>query len=503
MCSAILTRPGSLIAVATLVFIAAPTAFGQERSSSGETRRVKATRPGLLAEEGIARPIGKGVANATSRTAARRPTKVRTVQAEMPESESEAVPEAGPLPAPSRKSVMPNSPGHPQSHGASVPEIMDDWLYGNEGFHDAPGCDNCQLSPCYADPCRGLWVEGQYLSWWLKNASSPPLITTSPAGTALANAGRLGLATTSVLVGGDSVADQQRNGYRAALGYWFSECNAIEVSYFQLADDNQTITQASNGTPILARPFYNVNTVAADAALIAFPNVATGSYQVQYESQMQGGEALLRHLLFQDCMSRWDMLLGYRTLTLDEQLSIDDNVLGGPGSAAPNARIIQRDIFRTENEFNGAQLGLSGNIQRCRWTLQGLMKVGIGNTQSVVNIAGSTTTVDANGAVANGPGGVLALPSNIGRYEQNKFTVIPEIDVTLAYNVTPCLRATIGYTLIFWGNVCRPGDQIDLAVNPNQFFPPQQPVGLLDPSFAFNSTSFWAQGINAGLEYRF
>jgi len=79
---------------------------------------------------------------------------------------------------------------------------------------------------------------------------------------------------------------------------------------------------------------------------------------------------------------------------------------------------------------------------------------------------------------------------------------MPELGVSLGYDLTCRLRATVGYTLIYWSNVARPGDQIDTELNASQF-PPGELVGAPHPEFRFQTTDFWAQGLNFGLEYRF
>ena len=50
-------------------------------------------------------------------------------------------------------------------------------------------------------------------------------------------------------------------------------------------------------------------------------------------------------------------------------------------------------------------------------------------------------------------------------------------------------------------NVLRPGDQINLNIDPNQI-PPLQNSGTF-PAFAFNSSDIWLQGINFGIECNF
>jgi hypothetical protein len=101
------------------------------------------------------------------------------------------------------------------------------------------------------------------------------------------------------------------------------------------------------------------------------------------------------------------------------------------------------------------------------------------------------------------PGGLLALSSNIGSHSRDIFTVVPEVRLQLAYDVGPRLRLHAGYDFLYWSQVLRAGDQIDLVVNPD-LLPPALPGAFpLRPAFTFQGSSFWAQGIDLGLELRF
>ena len=97
---------------------------------------------------------------------------------------------------------------------------------------------------------------------------------------------------------------------------------------------------------------------------------------------------------------------------------------------------------------------------------------------------------------------LVALPSNIGQYEDDEFVEIPELSLTLGYQLAPQVRFLVGYTIIYWNNVVRPGEQIDLNVNPDLMPPALSTTGLSAPAFVMNDTAFWAQGINLGLDWR-
>jgi hypothetical protein len=128
-------------------------------------------------------------------------------------------------------------------------------------------------------------------------------------------------------------------------------------------------------------------------------------------------------------------------------------------------------------------------------------RVGIGNTSQGVTISGSTVRT-ANGNTFTDTGGILALDTNIGTYSKDEFTILPEMSATLGYSLSMRTRFLVGYTFIYWDKVVRAGNQVDLNVNPD-FIPDAQPTnGASSPAFAFTDTSFWAQGLSLGLEYR-
>src|SRR5262249_50837045 len=61
-------------------------------------------------------------------------------------------------------------------------------------------------------PPTWVWADAEYLLWWMKGDSLPPLITSSPAGTPQSQAGVLGAPGTAVLFGGSGVNSDLRSG---------------------------------------------------------------------------------------------------------------------------------------------------------------------------------------------------------------------------------------------------------------------------------------------------
>jgi hypothetical protein len=122
-------------------------------------------------------------------------------------------------------------------------------------------------------------VEAEYLLWWMKGASVPPLVTSSPAGTPLSQAGVLGAPGTSVLFGGSDVNGGVRSGGRFAVGAWLDDCQTfgVEGGVFFLESKSAGLSAASGGNPILARPFTDAVTGRPASELVAFPGVASGN----------------------------------------------------------------------------------------------------------------------------------------------------------------------------------------------------------------------------------
>jgi len=164
------------------------------------------------------------------------------------------------------------------------------------------------------------------------------------------------------------------------------------------------------------------------------------------------------------------------------------------------------DRFRTRNWFNGAELGVVGKRHWCGWSLEAAMKLALGGTHSEVVIDGSTTTtvpLPGGGTdVAVTRSGLLAQQTNSGTFEEDEFSVIPELTVMLGYDLTPRLRALFGYTFMYWSRVARPGDQIDTELNLTQLGPGGL-VGNPRPRFRWVYDDLWAQGLNFALDYHF
>ena len=355
------------------------------------------------------------------------------------------------------------------------------------------------------------------LTWWTRGNPVPALVTTSPVGTAQTAAGVLGQPGTSTLFGDQRIDTFMRGGARINFGYNLvdGEFWAVEGHYLALGQGGTSYSQSSNfttgvGDTILARPFYNTQTGAQDSALVAFPNYnlngtlvnLNGGVDIRSTANLQSAGALLKHLLWIDFTSEWrlDLVGGYRFFRADDSVSINDNFTTQGGLLAPTT-FTSQDVFGARNVFNGGEFGfLLQKKLAGRLSMSSLWKVAFGNVNERVTINGSNTITTLGTSVTT-PGGFLTQPSNIGTYTRNQFGVLPEVQLNLRYDLTQNWRFVTGYTFIWLNQAQRSGAAIDTTVNPTQLNGGTL-VGPARPAFAFSDTSYWAQGLNFGLEYR-
>src|SRR5882757_3784944 len=110
----------------------------------------------------------------------------------------------------------------------------------------AAGCPQAEAADLTAKPILkapppppsvgGFWLGAEYLNWSIKGDKLPPLVTTSPPGTPIGQAGVLGAPGTSVLFGNGSTANGWRSGVRVRGGYWFDSqrTEGVEAQFFIL-----------------------------------------------------------------------------------------------------------------------------------------------------------------------------------------------------------------------------------------------------------------------------
>jgi Putative beta barrel porin-7 (BBP7) len=396
------------------------------------------------------------------------------------------------------------------------PQVTPSPVYGNLGIN-AENCLTDSCCPAWCGPAwRGpsccdsncgdrprFWMGAEYLMWWQRGQSVPPLVISSPPGTQPL----LGLPTTTVLY--DAVPSPTQSGARFNLGMWMPHfcCNlGVEVSYFFLGRTSNTSAYSSNGDPILARPFNDTTpgNQGPNAEIVAITGV-NGTATIHTFSELWGIEGNLRYKWCRGPCYWLDIVGGYRYLNLSEGIDItEDRTFTRAG-----VRSVEQESFHTRNQFNGAQIGLDGEVRFCQRMFFGMnAKIAAGNVYQIIDVNGSTTFTNVPVPPGNSTqtGALLATPTNIGRYTSSRFGVAPELGLKIGIDLTDHLRLFVGYDFLYISNVVRPGDQIDTNVN-QAFRPtivgPGIGGGPLQPTVPFRTSNYWAQGLNLGLQYRF
>jgi hypothetical protein len=362
-------------------------------------------------------------------------------------------------------------------------------------------CTVLESCPCAEVPNR-FWGGAEYLLWWVKDGPTPgPLVTTGNPTDVVP--GALGQPGTQPLFGGNGLAYGAFSGIRATLGGWFDDEHifGVEASGFVLEQRRTGFAASSDnlGNPPLYVPFFNVATGQPGSFTIADPLFgAAGKVAISSSSRLWGMEGNGYCNLARTDSLAFDVLVGYRYLSLREDL----NLTAVSTDLGTGLQTVLADQFATHSQFNGGQLGARLEWQREQLALELSGKLAMGVNHDVADINGATVATPPGGPPATFANGILTAPSNRGSQNSDRFSLVPQVGVKLGWNVTPWLRATVGYDFVYWTEVARPGQQIDVRVNPTQYFGGTL-TGPALPAPLLNHTDFWAQGLNFGLALTF
>jgi hypothetical protein len=341
------------------------------------------------------------------------------------------------------------------------------------------------------------YTSAEYLHYWVKQQESPELLLID--GTPITAA---------------DVDARTRHGGRFALGRWLDTPHhvwALEGLFMFTGTRRAKSTFTSTGVVILSRPFIDADLDVPDEVPVAIDPPAldprSGRSEIEAASRMWGFEVNLRRELCRSSCGHLDFIVGYRQFHLDEAIAVRDRILfdPGPGPLA-GATVNVFDEFGTHNRLFAGQVGVEGEYNWRRFYVDAWGKFALGMNQEVINISGGTSVRGGGLDGQNFVGGVLAQPSNIGRFEDNQVTVMPEAGVNVGFKITPNWRLGAGYTFLYLNNVVRPGDAIDPAVDSDQIplLNPFGPgVGARPAPPTFRDTNYWAHGFTVQMEIRY
>jgi len=253
------------------------------------------------------------------------------------------------------------------------------------------------------------------------------------------------------------------SGFRITVGGWLDSERqfGLEGRAFWLPEQTAGISAATPGSfPI---PGLGLSVASAQASVTS-------------NSTLFGADLNGVYSLYRGSSLHAELLGGFRYVGLDENLTASASGMVNFPSGTASASAVA--AFHTLNDFYGGQIGARAGGRWGRFTADITGTVALGATQESLDLdALATETV----------GKITKTDFANPHLYRTPFSVVPEAQARVGYDVTKSLKLFVAYDFLYMSIVARPGDQ---ALS---FVPPAH----------LQTTSYWAQGITFGAEYRF
>ncbi len=417
--------------------------------------------------------------------------------------------------------IAPTAPAAPPAadNKAPAPAPAQDGAPPTDAACPAPEVEAPAPPPAPPQPpapyVEHFYGSASYLALFIRpERITTPLLTTGS--TSDPHPGALGQPGTSILFG-DHIDFHELSGVQAEVGLYLNPEHTLSLNWsgFSVAPahDRYAIQSDAAGNPLITRPVLNVLTGTEVAFFDAFPTVASGGAVISARSEMMGTSIDAIYHTATVSQMHVDLLFGFRYLRLAENLNILDNLTTlGPGvitfggtPVPTGAMITDFDYFETANDFYGGEVGFQVGRDSGRVFWNVFAKAAIGGTSQFVRINGGSTLTTAAGSTTL-PGGILALPSNMGDHNRTVLGYIPEGGLQIGFRLTSHVDLLAGYSFLYWDRVVRPGIEIDRGINTRQV--PTDlafgtPGGPARPAFNFSTEPFWSHFATAGVAVHF
>jgi hypothetical protein len=389
------------------------------------------------------------------------------------------------------------------------------------------------------------WIETDYLLGWIKNNPiAVPLITDASLDDTLP--GAIGQPHTRVVLGKKSLNMDLMQGFQIAAGAWIKDDVGMEGSYFLLPTTSRSkslSTSGEPGSPNYAVPIFDPSGVFGlsghpGETIFILPGPLDGpgftaKYHLQLTSRLQSAELSgIYRVIDKECF-QLKLLGGFCWFQLHEKLIFKGNTHAAPGSSFGHAFYNIADRFETTNNFLAGDLKIDARYQTHKWYLKAALQGALGAMLQEVKIKGSSKTSGGNlffltqGTESKVlPGGIFAEPSNRGTHKHHPFSWSFETKLQTGFEISKNCEVHLGYTFLWLSKVLRPGNQIDRKINSTRTalakasrdtvgtgpgpIPPDgppgpapAPTGSKRPKVPFKSSTFWAQGLDFGIQFNF
>ena len=371
-------------------------------------------------------------------------------------------------------------------------------------LEEAPGAQRRLVELTTPQPQPRVWASAEYVLWFVQTVNVPELIQAVPSAQAAAGSSAGGVAPDRLFPGGNDLYFGGASGVRAAFGFRLTDTWSLDANGFVLEQRSVGGEGGGDGSPTslgVGHQYFPSGGGTPTTLYVNQPGSYAGGTQVVGDSRLWGFEGNIRRDTYRFLCDKADLIAGLKYVDLQENLTITDKVRFPTGGT-----LDIRDSFRTTNRFYGSHGGLAVQWDNTRWHADLTGKMGLGFVNQKVDIAGSNTFVSAGGAVDGEAGGLYARPFNVGSFERDKAAFMGELNLNLGCNVTPNVRVTVGYSILYLSSVMRAGEAIDPVLNDSRirYVASPTPSDLNAPVFSWDRASdFWAQGVNFGLNVRY
>lgn len=372
-----------------------------------------------------------------------------------------------------------------------------------------------------------FWFRGDYMAWDREGFDLPPLATAAATVNSL---------TSEVIAGDLEVSNDWRSGFRLEMGVWLNAMTgwALAADFSNAGRDAYSFSTTVDDPRVIARPFFDTQLDLNGRQFVNAPGELKGALSISAFDDFQGAGAWMQRCIYSDgngCTgvgtTRLSLIGGYRYYHHDSLVYVDETRLPQPGNTIPDQtpHLLTHayDKFAARNEFHGAEIGLQGRVQNCRWWVDGLAAIALGSTRRVVFVEGWTENFPLDSMdrfLVNSSGNIIssksqgdllvAAKTNFGRYTDFETQVVPRFRLGGGWQATERLSIHAGYNLVIW-NIVHAADHLP-PVNAANGLPEVDPRNLPDilpnggaePVFrkVIDGTMF-AHGLDFGLELWF
>jgi hypothetical protein len=373
-----------------------------------------------------------------------------------------------------------------------------------------------------------FWFQGDYLLWKVKGASVPTLVGRI-APTEAEFIQEFSSTNITPLFGGGAsgISYDAQSGVHLETGLWLDDAHQLGFSagFFQLAQGQQHFQADSQAQQALGPVFFYDSALTQEAVVLeGASGLREGTVSVDASQHLWGTEFNALHSLSPGrFFDHLEFLAGFRYMQFSEGLQISGTSRAIPGGVLPCGchsqhtldgtvqpsdptptadQLSYYDNFGVHNQFYAPQIGLTAGSSYSGFFWEATGKLGAGLVHVDAKAEGATTQQTGTTSVTQA-GGVLVSPAGLSA-TADRFSFLPELSVIGGYQLASWCRISVGYNLLYATEVVRAGSLVG-AVDPRQV--PQLPTfdatvqGSTSPHL--QGSSFWAQGLTAGLEFRY